>query len=92
MPVENCTPLPTNHEVHWKRAWSLVNRLSELLQSYDKIIAKQVKKGFIEMVPHTPHDNKTHYIPCHYVQKNLLQPQYALCMIAAVVNREIYHL
>ena len=66
-------PLPTNREVCWKRARSLVHRLSQtpdLLQTYDKIIAEQVKKGFIEMVPDTSDDNKTHYIPHHCIKKN----------------------
>ena len=59
--LKTAPPLPTNHKIRWKRAWSLVNCLSELLQTYNKIIAEQVKKGFIEKVLDTPDDNKTHF-------------------------------
>ena len=63
-------PLPTNSEICWKRARSLVHRLSHLLQIYDKIIAEQVKKGFIEMVSNTHRNlNKVHYIPHHCIKK-----------------------
>ena len=66
-------PLPTNSEICWKRARFLVHRLSQtpkLLLTYDKIIAEQVKKGFIEMVPNTDHNlNKVHYIPHHCIKK-----------------------
>ena len=67
-------PLPTNREICWKRARSLVSRLTQtptLLETYHNIIMDQMKRGFIEKVTNTTDNlHTTHYIPHHCVKKN----------------------
>ena len=69
---EDHAPLPSNYEVCKRRTRSLVRRLvstPELMNTYDKIIKEQEKRGFVEKVSLTS-QGPAHYIPHHHVKKD----------------------
>ena len=65
--------LPDNFNVCQKRTRSLAYRLAQsagLLQTYDNILKEQLRRDFIELVPHPKKSDTAHYIPHHPVKKN----------------------